>query len=103
MSDVDTMNAILKQQHCLGSYLLWKMVTRWRIRLGAWILGDRYIAVMAGLWTIRDRAMRAVKQDGTVVLAECEPLAEALYEPLPGLWRMTLERIDEPAPVSGGR
>lgn len=66
-----------------------------RVRVGAWLIGGDYLATIARLWLIRERAKAAVASDGTVVLAECASLAEALYEPLPGSWDFTLQRSPE--------
>jgi hypothetical protein len=67
---------------------------RLRIRLGLWILGEGFAGSVARLWLVHERAKAAVSESGHVVLAKCEPLAEALYAPIPGNWRLSVERIE---------
>lgn len=68
----------------------WK---RLRFRIGSAVIGDGWAGVVTRLWLIRDRAMAAVSKDGYVTLAKCPGLAEALYEPMPGTWSLTVERV----------
>lgn len=64
-----------------------------RLRIASWIMGDGWAGVVTRLWLIRERAMAAIAEDGRVTLVDCIPLAEALYEPMPGNWRLTIERV----------
>lgn len=70
-------------------------VSRWvkfRIRLGIALMGQDFLGVCSLWQLIADRARAAVKPDGTVVLAECQALADALYTQTPGDWTLTLTR-----------
>ena len=78
------------------------LVFRWwqraRLRIGSAIIGDGYHAVIMRLWLIRDRAHGCILRDGRVILGNCEPLAEALYEPLPGRWSLTVTQLEPATP-----
>lgn len=76
--------------------LLARVVNRMRLRVGGWVLGNGWFGVVGRLWLIRERAMIAIHQDGRVVLADCQALADALYGPVPGRWKLTIERLEEP-------
>lgn len=79
--------------------------TRWRVlklRVGFWLIGGDAMGLWSVLWLIRERAMRAVTRDGGVILAECQSLADALYEQTPGRWRLTLTEMEPSSPQCGG-
>lgn len=77
---------------------LWdRMMNRARLRIGAWILGGGWFGAITRLQLIHQRAEKAVMRDGSVVLADCEALAEALYGEVPGIWTLTVRRTDEEA------
>ena len=87
-----------------GMLLVFRWLQRWRIRIGLKIVGGGYQGAVMRLWLIRERAMTAITQGGGVILADCPALAEALYEPIPGQWRFTIEQIDAAAhPLTGDR
>ena len=65
---------------------------RFRVRLGAWLIGDRFFDHLLFFVQIFQLARRAVHEDGTVTLSECEPLADALYRQPVGEWELSVER-----------
>lgn len=65
-----------------------------RIQLGIALMGNDFMGVCSLWQLIADRAREAVRPDGSVILAKCEPLAEALYAQTPGNWQLTLTRCD---------
>lgn len=69
------------------------LAERFRFWLGMKILGQAPLGVWMRLWIIRERAMKAVGEDGRVTLADCEALAEALYKPMPGNWLFTVMQL----------
>lgn len=57
------------------------------------ILAHKLRLAVAGLRLLvltRERAKRAITPTGGVILAECEPLHEALYRPLPGTFTVSV-------------
>lgn len=66
------------------------VLTKARIRLGMALMGDDFCQAIALYQLITDRARDAVTPTGHVVLARCEPLAEALYKQVPGNWQLTV-------------
>ena len=71
---------------------------RARMRLASWIMGGGWSGVIMRLWLVEHRARAAIQQDGGVILANCKPLADALYENIPGRWRLTVELIEDQDP-----
>ena len=71
-----------------------RAVNRLRMRLASLIMGRGWLGTIQRLVLIRDRAMRAVNRDGAVTLFECEALAQALYEDVPGEWLLTVALIE---------
>lgn len=69
---------------------LHRRVIRARLRLASWIMGDRWWGAVSRLQLIRQRAEIAITRDGSVILADCPALAEALYEDIPGSWTLTV-------------
>jgi hypothetical protein len=67
-------------------------LARIRTRVAWWLLGADWALVIGRLWLIHDRAKVAIQPDGSVILAKCESLAEALYKPIPGVWTVTISR-----------
>lgn len=67
-----------------------------RFRVGSWIIGGGYHGAVMRLWLVHDRAAACITRDGGVIFAHCPPLAQALYEPIPGLWKLSVERVEEP-------
>lgn len=72
-----------------------------RLKIACWIFGRGWGGIVMRLWLIRDRAMAAVTPEGGVILAECKALSDALYEPIPGHWQITIARIYPPATPVG--
>ena len=67
-----------------------RTIARLRIRLGLWIVGGDLLGAVTLLQLIAERAKRCITPDGHVILAECKPLADALYAQTPGHWTLTL-------------
>lgn len=75
--------------------VIWRMYTRARMRLGAAILGRGWLGVMTALLIIDKRARDCITPDGRVILANCQPLADALYAQIPGIWTFTATEAEK--------
>lgn len=66
-----------------------------RLRLAIVLFGGGWGGVISRLWLIRERAMAAVTREGRVDLANCQALADALYENIPGKWQLTIIKVSD--------
>lgn len=93
---LETLSAVERLQRAYVAQLYRDTEVWWnrlRMRVGCWVMGGDYRGIIMRLWLVRERAMRAVGADGRVTLADCAPLAEVLYEPMPGKWVLTVTRV----------
>ncbi len=98
---MDAADAVARYQHAATltvAEMYRTTIRRVRLRIGASIMGADWFGVVGVLWLIRDRAREAIRADGSVILADCQPLADALYSQLPGRWKITITRLDDSIP-----
>ena len=68
---------------------------RLRLRVGSAILGGGWFSVTMRYIQIARCARDCITPDGRVILAKCQPLADALYaEEIPGRWRLDMTLMD---------
>jgi hypothetical protein len=79
-------------------YRLWWL--RARLRVGCAIIGPGWLGYVTACTILRQRARECITPDGQVILAKCQPLADALYAQIPGDWTLTATRTDAP-PLTG--
>lgn len=80
----------------------WTLYQRARLRLGAAILGRGWLGTMQANIIIANRARACITPEGQVILANCQPLADALYKPIPGRWALSVALIEEVGDDSQG-
>jgi hypothetical protein len=81
--------------------LAWRIEQWLRLRIGSAILGGGWLGVLMRYKLIAERAQDCITPDGRVILANCAPLAEALYAQIPGEWTLSVVRTRTTDPLAG--
>jgi hypothetical protein len=80
----------------IASRLVWWQ--RLRLRLGAKLIGGGWLGALTRHVLIAQAARECITMDGQVILAKCQPLADALYADMPGQWSFSATKLpDSPA------